>query len=908
MKKVTGYIGALIIVMALMGSILAGYALNINGQNVTVNAYEKVTDVSGLYTHTDQKTYIDYNPASNYIGYDESTFSADIPVGQGIPYYKEITDDVTFTISSDGSVTIDGNTYPSSARRCVSFICDKFYIQHSRNGPNVFLISYDLPRVDLVGTVTVSKVGDRVTVSDEDTFNDYWGGNTKFLRLSNSSDYDYLRLDADVNLDPINAYYSNRDQIVTVSSMTPKYGYSSGTAYVNLISVGEKYYNTYIAADWTGFYDARQMPADGWMFEETPVPNSNIYRFNPNFRTSQSDDWDSTGSTKTITEIFVFYPAYVTTNGWAGVNYTESNRVNNYPLPRVDGMTTQTETINISNLSGLTNYARVTTDFYTTYADNIMGYSDAIGTRSNNATVTDICYHVPMVYNISGGGSSTLEYINYKLTDILTAGANIPAGTTQIIIDLSSNNPVTYNVWGVSETFDLNQPVINTNEYVLNTHTSNNNWYILKDINNKYGQKNYAVYDLTTGYVDVFSSDGVKISTMAADSVYIGSTKIPTSLDLSNNTPYITINGRYTANNWTYAYSYYGAASNDYSGPASSNDYTTDINLTYYVPTSTQKYVDITKGFSIKPDVFNSTWNNQYENGIINILFRAENANGTYHNTIEISGNEISIDYTGGHFSVDITDDAPATDVGKWRSIVLKIDLLNGTVSAIPVRTFNSYTNVQLDNTVIPVGDLNDATPTNRITWQETNNSFTFNIYSTSVFLDTYDTVMVNPTLDITEYFTDLGGFYRLDMSNFSIYGDSITVNGVTGSVTGNNITFDEDTFILKDVSIIYADGHAYFKDSYTTLDLGAITTNDVLFNGVWYFETTLLKGFYENKQIYEWNWSDFIFDNTQFCIFYIGLALIGLVVARRFCILSVIDYIVFVTSIIVALSIQVIA
>ncbi len=69
MRKVTGHIGAIIILFALMGSILAGYALNVSGQSVIVNDYEMVTDVSGLYGHTQERAYIDYNPASNYIGY-----------------------------------------------------------------------------------------------------------------------------------------------------------------------------------------------------------------------------------------------------------------------------------------------------------------------------------------------------------------------------------------------------------------------------------------------------------------------------------------------------------------------------------------------------------------------------------------------------------------------------------------------------------------------------------------------------------------------------------------------------------------------------------------------------------------------------------------------------------------------
>ena len=174
--------------------------------------------------------------------------------------------------------------------------------------------------------------------------------------------------------------------------------------------------------------------------------------------------------------------------------------------------------------------------------------------------------------------------------------------------------------------------------------------------------------------------------------------------------------------------------------------------------------------------------------------------------------------------------------------------------------------------------------------------------------MNTYGIVMVNPELNITEYFTDLNGFYRMRLYNFSVLGNSITVNGVTADVSNNSITIDGQTIQIKDMAITYADGHAYISDSNANIDLGEIVDNVISMAGSWYFETELLKGYTTQKMIYEWDWGDFILNNTQFCIMYIGIALIGLIVARRYCSLSITDYIVLIASFAIALTVQVIA
>ena len=272
-----------------------------------------------------------------------------------------------------------------------------------------------------------------------------------------------------------------------------------------------------------------------------------------------------------------------------------------------------------------------------------------------------------------------------------------------------------------------------------------------------------------------------------------------------------------------------------------------------------------------------------------------------------MSDNTVSVDYDGSRFYVALNGGEPV-DIGTWRSIILDIDLENGELYAIPVRTFNSYTNVQMDNASIFVGNMTDYTTSNIIIWNPTPDSFTFSVYSTSVFMNTYGVVMADPSITITDFFTNLDNFYRLELSNFSIYGDSMTINEKVGTVNGNRVTFGDESLIIKKLYIEYADGNVYLSDGSTVIDLGELVSNHIFFGGAWYFKTFLQKGYTVNKQVYTWDWQTFILDNTEFCVIYMGLALAAFIVARRFCTFTVMDYVVLGISLIIAFGVQVIA
>lgn len=69
MKIGRNYLGVLLVTLCLFGSAMFSILLNVDTESVTTTRYDYITDVTGLFEHTDTPQYIDYNPIKNYTGY-----------------------------------------------------------------------------------------------------------------------------------------------------------------------------------------------------------------------------------------------------------------------------------------------------------------------------------------------------------------------------------------------------------------------------------------------------------------------------------------------------------------------------------------------------------------------------------------------------------------------------------------------------------------------------------------------------------------------------------------------------------------------------------------------------------------------------------------------------------------------
>lgn len=67
----TGKLGALVVIIAIVGTILGGTALGSEEVTRTTTDYSYVTDISGLFDYSDREIYVDYEPSKNLTGFSE---------------------------------------------------------------------------------------------------------------------------------------------------------------------------------------------------------------------------------------------------------------------------------------------------------------------------------------------------------------------------------------------------------------------------------------------------------------------------------------------------------------------------------------------------------------------------------------------------------------------------------------------------------------------------------------------------------------------------------------------------------------------------------------------------------------------------------------------------------------------
>lgn len=249
--------------------------------------------------------------------------------------------------------------------------------------------------------------------------------------------------------------------------------------------------------------------------------------------------------------------------------------------------------------------------------------------------------------------------------------------------------------------------------------------------------------------------------------------------------------------------------------------------------------------------------------------------------------------------------------MGSWRTVILSIDAMGGEISVIPVSQFSGDFNgsiKRLDSTAQTLDVINTAGRSfEKITWSATD-SMLFGILSSTVYLDTYGYVLVDPYIDTQEVFPDLVDV-RLNFYSFALYGDSITVNGQTFAVdrsTGKiNIPVEEDGETTDDwrtltnIYLSFAGGHTSltFADDGTTRDLGVTTTTSVSMSGTWYFTTGLWEGSTVTQKVYEWNFESFLWDGNAAVVIFLGILAVGSAVAMRTKGYAWLDYLVVITA-----------
>lgn len=291
-----------------------------------------------------------------------------------------------------------------------------------------------------------------------------------------------------------------------------------------------------------------------------------------------------------------------------------------------------------------------------------------------------------------------------------------------------------------------------------------------------------------------------------------------------------------------------------------------------------------------------ATWANGYQNDEITITVQRYDLNGN-DLTIRAGSSYVTIAInTAGNITV--TDGTQTLNMGAWRGIQLNIRATQGYLSVTPSNNLSFTNPISTGATTRTIDNWYSGGTISTMYFSTANQSPYWQITRTTVFLDTFNAVMNDPSIDIKQYFPELED-WRLNFYSFATYGDSMTINGIVftvdrsrGTVTWEQ-TFEDDvtrqyTETLNNIYITDQDVNGAehlvltFVNNGAVYDLGERITNTVSFSGLWFFTTGLYNAVTALESYYDWQLdSAFHIDGNQALLIFLGLLVIGALLTK---------------------------
>ena len=279
-------------------------------------------------------------------------------------------------------------------------------------------------------------------------------------------------------------------------------------------------------------------------------------------------------------------------------------------------------------------------------------------------------------------------------------------------------------------------------------------------------------------------------------------------------------------------------------------------------------------------------WSNGYDNNEVTIKVLKPSSSAKL--TITANASPFTVGWDSGVLKVWDSSNNVILTLGDWIAVQLTLNGSTGAVSFTPlyfdvslitVADDTAYTQI-VDN-LITIGDISGISFSAGVGvtvphWQ---------IVKTTVFLNTYNTVMLDPALNIKAYFPELTD-YRLNFYSFAIYGDSFTINDVPFTVNreAGTVTFTylgvSVTQTLNNIYVSVEDGETYlnFANVNQRYDLGATDTEIITFTGYWYFTTGLYEPYTAYQTVYNWDLDGAFHADAGQCLIIFFLILGGVV------------------------------
>ena len=262
---------------------------------------------------------------------------------------------------------------------------------------------------------------------------------------------------------------------------------------------------------------------------------------------------------------------------------------------------------------------------------------------------------------------------------------------------------------------------------------------------------------------------------------------------------------------------------------------------------------------------------------------------GTAGNYDEITITSSTSDNHYRYVYKQYTNNNPQTikgkDLGAFNSVMVSLEKDSNNsvgVKFYGVVDFNNYMDATISPNPLDTLSLGFAHDLDKLSMTGTGTLY-WSVYDTLVFMDTYDSVLVDPSIDLADYFPDMDS-YRYVFQSFALYGQSITINNVTYPVVDQSITIANRSYQLNNFFISFSeqgDTSITFRDINKTVALGETVSKVVSFNGYWGFNAGLYEGHSSVKDVYDWDINILgNFDLNTFALFNIGVMVICCLIA----------------------------
>ena len=310
---------------------------------------------------------------------------------------------------------------------------------------------------------------------------------------------------------------------------------------------------------------------------------------------------------------------------------------------------------------------------------------------------------------------------------------------------------------------------------------------------------------------------------------------------------------------------WYANKANGYTNPVNASVTFTAVNT----PSPTYGYMDPNQGVYMHgPTPRIATWSNGYTNDEVTLKLVGSAWHVLYFG-INTASNDFSIQWTdSGTIRVKKISDTEYTDLGNWPACQVTIKGISGLVEVTPTTDTSLTSTVQPNNFTFTFDDLFTPGTISTIRFYKPiglNYTPHFQVVKTTVFLDTYNTVMNNPSLDVGVFFPNMADSYRLNFYSFAVLGSEIrindtvlTVNKANATVTFSDVNDVTHTEKINNFYVTNDDGRTTltFQNSGRTYDLGETDpeASAITFSGLWFFTTGLYQPVAGQQEVYNWN------------------------------------------------------